>query len=80
MQNYFWVGIRESDIADTKGIYAGSITIFGSGENGNLSMEKDYHQRIDHNGNCPHYDEFFQRSMQIIIDRCPDARFVQYDA
>lgn len=80
MQNCFWVGIRESDIADTKGIYTGSITIFGSGENGNLSMEKDYHQRIDHNGSCPHYDEFFQQSMQRIIDRCPDARFVQYDA
>ena len=80
MSKYFWLGIRESDIADTNGIFIGSVTIFGSGAGENRSMERDCRLRIDHNGDAPFYDAYFLREMQNIMEQHPDARFVQYDA
>ena len=75
---YIWLGVRESDIADTDGLFAGSVTMFGSGENCNRSMERQLRRRVDHNGECPFYDAFFQDSMRQILEETPDARFVQY--
>lgn len=72
------MGVRESDIADTGGLFEGSVTLFGSGENGNRSMERQQHRRIDHNGECPLYDDFFQDAMRRILEEMPDARFIQY--
>ena len=36
MQNpLYWIGIRESEIEDVCNLFDGSITIFGSGQDGN---------------------------------------------
>lgn len=75
-----WLGVRESDIADTKNIFYKSITIHGSGKNGNISMEYELGKRFNHNGEIPEYDAFFQKSMQKILEADPDSMFVQYDS
>lgn len=75
---YIWLGVRESDIEDTGGLFAGSVTLFGSGKNGNRAMEKQQRRRVDHNGECPFYDVFFQDAMRHILEEMPDARFIQY--
>ena len=35
-----WIGIQESELQNTNHFFYGSITIFGSGKNGNYSFEK----------------------------------------
>lgn len=77
-QQLIWIGTRQSDIADTNQIFDGSITIFGSGEDGNYSMEHDLHRRIDHNGECAGYEDFVQRTMGNVLADFPYSRFVQY--
>lgn len=75
-----WVGVRESDIADIKNIFYKSITIHGSGKNGNISMEHELGKRFNHNGEISEYDDFFQKSMYEILEAEPDSMFVQYDS
>lgn len=79
-QHYFWLGVRESDIADTGDYFSGSITIFGSGRNHNYAMEKERGRRIDHNGGCEGFNDFFIAKMREITDHVPDVQFVMYDA
>lgn len=76
---YIWVGIRESDISDTNDLFSGSITIFGSGNNANWSMERHQHRRINHNGDCSGYNTFFQNAMYQVLENEPNSRFLQYD-
>ena len=78
--NYVWLGVRESDIADTGDYFSGSITIFGSGTNHNYAMEKERGRRIDHNRDCEGFDDFFITKAREIAARDPDVRFVMYDA
>ena len=42
-------------------------------------MECESGRRIDHNGECPDYDQFIISSMQQIIKESPKASFVAYD-
>lgn len=74
-----WVGIRESDIRDTGSLFYRSVTIHGSGENGNKSMEHSLGKRFNHNSEMTEYDSFFQKTLLDIINEDPDARFVFYD-
>lgn len=76
---YIWLGIRESDIAYTDKLFCGSVTIFGSNQNGNHSMEYKTHSRINHNQDCPGYYSFFQNEIQQILQKDPGVRFIQYD-
>lgn len=75
-----WIGVRESDIADIKNIFYKSITIHGSGKNGNISMEHELGKRFNHNEEIPVYDTFFQKSMHEILEADPDSMFVPYDS
>ena len=79
-EQYIWVGIRESDIAGTNGLFSGSITLFGSGDQGNISMERRQGRRIDHNGDCQGYLEFYQEAIRLALETYPQCRFVPYDA
>lgn len=74
-----WVGVRESDISHTDPLFFRSVTIHGSGENGNISMDHSLGKRFNHNSDMTEYDRFFQESIQMIIKSDPDARFVFYD-
>lgn len=75
-----WIGVRESDIADVEDIFYKSITIHGSGKDGNISMDYELGKRFNHNGELPYYDTFFQRAMIEILESEPDSMFVQYDS
>ena len=78
-KNLVWIGVRESDIDETGEIFSHSITIYGSGKNGNISMESRLGRRINHNEEIPEYDDFFQQAMYEILSDEPDVRFLQYD-
>lgn len=75
-----WLGIRESDISNTGSLFDGSVTIFGSNKNNNISMEGVLGHRINHNGECPGYDEFYRSTITKLIGEYPEVRFLQYDA
>lgn len=75
-----WIGVRESDITDIEDVFQQSITIFGSGENGNISMERSLSKRFNHNEAMPKYDDFFATAMREVLNLRPESRFVQYDA
>lgn len=75
-----WVGVRESDIEEAKALFYKSITIHGSNQNGNISMEYELKKRYNHNGEILEYDYFFQNTMFKILEKEPDCRFVLYDS
>lgn len=78
--NYVWIGVRESDIADTNELFSKSITIHGSGKNGNISMEQIFRKRFNHNDDdFPEYNAFFTKTMYEIIKADPNVAFIQYD-
>lgn len=74
-----WVGVRESDIDNTGSLFFRSVTIHGSGENGNISMDHSLGKRFNHNSDMDEYDRFFQESIHSIIESDPDAKFIFYD-
>lgn len=76
----YWIGIRESEIAEVRGPFAGSITIFGSGQNGNHAFEREYGIRYDYNQDNEAWYRFVERSALRAIERDPDCRFMLYDA
>ena len=75
-----WLGIRESDINNTGSLFDGSVTIFGSNKNSNISMEGVLGRRINHNGECPGYDEFYRSTISKLIKKYPEVKFIQYDS
>lgn len=85
-KNLVWLGIRESDIDGIRQTETGfpgfreSVTIFGSGANGNHAMEKEIGKRIDHNGDCSGFEDYFQASMEELVSNYPDISFFPYDA
>ncbi|MBQ8209219.1 MAG: ATP-grasp domain-containing protein [Clostridia bacterium] len=79
-REYVWLGVRESDICHTNNLFTKSITVLGSGQNGNLSMEQHLNKRINHNGLCEGYESFFQESMHNILSENPNSIFIHYDS
>lgn len=75
-----WLGVRESDIINARELFSGSVTIFGSGNDNNVSMDKSLGYRMNHNGDMPEYNEFFEQKIKEILSVYPETRFVQYDA
>ena len=78
--NIVWIGVRESDIKNISDIFVASITIFGSGKNGNISMDSEYNRRFNHNQPIDEYDSFFQREMKKFIRSNKEVVFLCYDA
>ncbi len=62
-RNIYWVGPRESDIAACKHLFAGSITLFGSGQGSNISMcsPTENPERVDHNDMKDTSQDYFMR-------------------
>ena len=75
----YWIGIRESEIIDTQGLFSGSITIFGSGKNGNRSFERNNHLRFDYNQDYPGWEQFVRNSAEAILTEEPTSLFMLYD-
>ena len=73
-----WIGIRESDIKDSD-LFKGSITIFGSNKDGNISMDGEYGVRYNHNTDLSFYCPFVSSAMVKFLNKNPDTKFVCYD-
>lgn len=74
----FWIGIRESEISACRRLFAGSITIFGSGKNGNHAF--DQHAGLRYNYNCDNdqWNQFVEQEIHHICIENPDALFLLY--
>lgn len=80
MNKLIWVGPRESDICDCQELFAGSVTIFGSNKNNNISYCGQTGIRIDHNvPNCVE-SSFWNDSIQKMIYRHPDCKIMYYNS
>lgn len=74
----FWIGIRESEITDCNHLFSGSITIFGTGKNGNRSFDHSTGYRFDYNQDNEHWTAFVKIQLQDIYQKYPDAQFMLY--
>lgn len=79
MSNIYWVGVRESDLLAVDGLYSGSITFFGSGENGNRCLFHGKTARKDHNQQDSLFDDFYTQTMRLILQEDSAARFMFYN-
>lgn len=79
-QHLYWIGIRESEIQETSGLFAGSITIFGTGRNGNHAFEQEFQLRYDYNQDSEQWNRYVTCQAQEIIRTDPACRFLLYDA
>lgn len=78
MNNIYWVGPRQSDIEDIMGLFAGSITIYGDNNNGNISYCKG-NNRINHNTENSSCEFFFQTTLEKILQYDRNAKFLFYN-
>lgn len=77
-QVIFWIGIQESEIYQVTGLFSGSITIFGSGKNGNYAFDKKYNLRYNYNMDSSEWLEFVKISAAQIVRQYPDCSFLLY--
>lgn len=77
-ENLIWISTRQSDLCGAEELFKGSITIFGSGNERNISMEKCLNKRHDYCSNFDEYENFMKQQMEKLIEKNPDIRFVQY--
>lgn len=74
-----WVGARESDIAQTAQLFSGSVTYYGSGENGNVSFNWQFGKRLDNNNHSAEGDAFLEETIVRMLEADPDCRCLFYD-
>ncbi len=79
MNNIIAVGPRELDFENTNGFFSGSITLYGSGENGNVSYCRSRGRRINHNVFSEDQAKFVSDEIARKIAEDPDVRFMSYD-
>lgn len=83
IKNYFdnlvYLSIRESDAAFAG--YKKSVSIFGSGENGNIALNKITGKRYNHNDekNFDFLDDFFISNIKNLHKQNKNLKFVYYN-
>ena len=72
--NLYWVGMRESEIINTKNIFDGCICVYGKN-----ALIKEL--RINHNEdkNFDLINNYFFCSKQKILSQNPNAKFMHYN-
>ena len=79
MKGLYWIGARESDIADTGDFFEGSITLYGNNNNSNISYCGQQKKRINHNVFSQGQDDFIKTNqLQLLVQR-NDICFMSYD-
>lgn len=80
-EKLYWIGPRESDIDAVRSMFSGSVTLFGSGMNGNRAFCSETHlpERMDHNTDNDDADRFLLEEAIAILDHDPDAKFMFYN-
>jgi len=76
MTPIFWVGIRESEISDSQHLFAGSVTYYGSNQNGNRSY---CNERVCIYSISSEAKLFVKNSLLEIIAIHPDCSFLWYN-
>lgn len=79
MNHIYWLGIRKSDLLSVDSLYNGSITLYGDGEHGNISLFKTGITRQNHNYDLSIFAEFNKIAMLQIIKQDPEAKFMFYN-
>ena len=79
MDNIIAIGPRALDFENTNGFFSGSITLYGDGENGNISYCRSSGKRINHNVFSAEQSEFVSAEMRRKIEEDPTVRFMSYD-
>lgn len=81
MEDLYWIGVRESDIEGCDKLYKGSLTILGSGENGNISYSSNINERINHNSEDDEkqVNEWLNKNALEILANNPNAKFMFYN-
>ena len=74
----FWIGIQESEIENTSNLFMGSITLFGTNQNGNYALDKYCKTRFDYNDDIEAWYDFVNLTAEKIIIKYPYARFLLY--
>ena len=77
--NLIWVGPRESDIYDCSNLFQGSITIFGSNCNENISYCTQNGVRIDHNIPECIDNSFWIDGLKELKEKYPDSKILYYN-
>lgn len=80
LDNLIWVGPRESDIYDCADLFQGSVTIFGSNCNNNISYCTENHIRIDHNIPECIDDSFWIDRLKKLKEKYPDSKILYYNS
>ncbi len=78
-KNITWIGTKESDILHTNNFFSHSITICGSGQNGNFSFSTEKNIRINYNINNPDYTKYLLETMNQILADEPQTQFMYYN-
>lgn len=73
-----WIGIRESEIAETKEIFCASITIFGSNKDNNYSFDKAISRRIDYGKENREWGSFAAQIAHMLIEKDANIKFMGY--
>ena len=73
-----WIGIRESEIAETKELFFASITIFGSNRDNNYSFDKTSSHRINYGKENKEWYCFASQTAQMLIEEYTDIEFMGY--
>lgn len=74
-----WVGARESDIAQAAQLFDGSVTYYGSGENGNVSFSRQFGKWIDNNSHSAEGDAFLSENIARLSEADSGCMFLFYD-
>lgn len=79
MNSIIAIGPRELDFENTNDFFSGSIILYGSGRDGNVSYCQSRGQRINHNVFSEDQSNFVSAEIARRIDEDPDVRFMSYD-
>lgn len=78
-QNHlYWIGVRESEIMCTGRLFAGSISVFGSNIQNNVSFDKEFSWRFDCNIDHSEWLDYVNGKVEQIIERDPACEFMLY--
>ncbi len=79
MKHIYWIGIRKSDLLSLDNLYNGSVTFFGDGKDGNISLTQTGIPRINHNIDSAIFLEFYEMAMKRILEEDNNAKFMFYN-
>lgn len=79
MKEYIAIGPREQDFSCTNNFFDGSVTLYGSGREGNVSYCQSRGYRINHNIFRSDQEQFVDAELLKKIKENPDVKFMSYD-